>query len=93
MFYKQRNNIYFGYFQIKNEAIIQYSLSDLPHSQTILIKKYFLYHNKKARISAGFYVGRLVLISCSTLRLQTQRAVIDPSNYFVASSRPTVGLI
>jgi len=25
--------------------------------------------------------------------LQTQRAVIDPSNYFVASSRPTVGLI
>ncbi|MND83279.1 hypothetical protein D3C80_751340 [compost metagenome] len=93
MFYKQRHNIDFGYFQIKNEKIAQYILSDLPYPQSNLIKKNIFLYNKKARISAGFYVGRLVLISCPTLRLQTQRAVIDPSNYFVASSRPTVGLI
>lgn len=31
----------FGYFQIKNEKIAQYNLSDLPHPQSILIEKIF----------------------------------------------------
>ena len=41
MFYKQKHNMNFGYFQIKNEKIAQYSLSDLPHPQSILIEKIF----------------------------------------------------
>ena len=41
MFYKQRHNINFGSFQIKNEKIAQYNLSDLAHPQSILIEKIF----------------------------------------------------
>ena len=54
MFYKQRNNLNFGYFQIKNEKIAQYNLSDLAHPQSILIEKIFSYIIRKPAFLRAF---------------------------------------
>lgn len=54
MFYKQRHNIDFEYFQIKNEKIAQYILSDLPHPQSNLIEKIFSYIIRKPAFLRAF---------------------------------------